>query len=393
MQEQPRPGAHSIVVLISVRGGGDWPPVVALAVGLHARGHAVCLVCDTSTAVAVRSTGLPIGCLPPELEQGDIRLRLRHLRASGQAIGPATPNPLVEWAQVCAPAIRATLQARQPSVLISSLFCLGLADQLASDLALPWCFVNPGCYFGEDSARAWEADFLGLSVGVYRYWFQPLSQRATLILHATDPTFDVLPARLPAHHRYVGPLRWETPAVAPAFLRTPWPPWVLVSLSTLPQEGEVEIARAAIRALKNDAVRVLVTLTPEHGRSALGAMSDNVSLGEYVPHSIVLPDSRLIISHAGHGTVMKALYYGVPMVLVPWGRDQPGVAARAEALGVATVVPREACTDAVVNQAVRRVLDDSGYGERVRTVSRRLQAEDAVTAACTYVESLVARTA
>jgi UDP:flavonoid glycosyltransferase YjiC (YdhE family) len=53
------PGAHSIVVLLSARGGGDWPPVVALAVGLHARGHAVCLVCDTSTAAAVRSTGLP----------------------------------------------------------------------------------------------------------------------------------------------------------------------------------------------------------------------------------------------------------------------------------------------------------------------------------------------
>ena len=124
-----------------------------------------------------------------------------------------------------------------------------------------------------------------------------------------------------------------------------------------------------------------------------GAVPDHVSLSGYVPHSIVLPDSRLIISHAGHGTVMKALYYGVPMVLVPWGRDQPGVAARAEALGVATVVRRDACTDAVVDQAVRRILDDPRYTERVRTVSRRLQAEDAVTAACTSVESLIASTA
>jgi hypothetical protein len=29
------PGAHSIVALLSGRGGGDWPPVVAMAVGLH----------------------------------------------------------------------------------------------------------------------------------------------------------------------------------------------------------------------------------------------------------------------------------------------------------------------------------------------------------------------
>jgi len=54
-----------------------------------------------------------------------------------------------------------------------------------------------------------------------------------------------------------------------------------------------------------------------------------------------LANSRLVISHAGHGIVMKALYHGVPMILVPWGRDQPGVAARAEALGVATVIRRD----------------------------------------------------
>jgi UDP-glucoronosyl and UDP-glucosyl transferase len=345
-------------------------------------------VCDTSTAAAVRSTGLPTICIPPELEQGDIRPLLRHLRASGQEISPATPNPLVEWAQVCAPAIRAAIQACQPAVLLSSLFCMGLADQLASDLAVPWCFVNPSFYFGEDSARPWEADFLGLSVGTFRYWFQPLSQRATLILHATDPAFDVLPARLPEHHRYVGPLLWETPAIAPAFLRTPGPPWVLVSLSTLPQDGEVEIARAAIRALQNEVVRVLITLAPEHARTALGAVPDHVYLSDYVPHSTVLPGSRLVISHAGHGIVMKALYHGVPMVLVPWGRDQPGVAARAAALGVAVVVPRDGCTDAAVAQAVRRILDDPRYTERVGTVSKRLQAEDAVTAACVQVESL-----
>jgi hypothetical protein len=92
MQDTRMAGAHSIVVLISARGGGDWPPVVALAVGLQARGHAVCLVCDTSTAVAVRSTGLPTVCIPPELEQGDIRPLLRHLRASGQEIRPTTPK-------------------------------------------------------------------------------------------------------------------------------------------------------------------------------------------------------------------------------------------------------------------------------------------------------------
>jgi UDP:flavonoid glycosyltransferase YjiC (YdhE family) len=108
---------------------------------------------------------------------------------------------------------------------------------------------------------------------------------------------------------------------APEFLHAPGPPWVLVSVSTLSQAGEVAIAQAAVRALRHENVRV----APDHAVE-LGELPDNVYLSGYVPHSAVLTGSRLIISHAGHGIVMKALYHGVPMVLVPWGRDQPGVA-------------------------------------------------------------------
>lgn len=118
-------------------------------------------------------------------------------------------------------------------------------------------------------------------------------------------------------------------------------------------------------------------------------MPDNVHFADYVPHSAVLADSQLIISHAGHGIVMKALYHGVPMVLVPWGRDQPGVAARAEALGVATVVPREVCNDDSVAEGVRRMLGDSRYAERARKISERLQSEDGVGRACLQLECFV----
>jgi MGT family glycosyltransferase len=174
---------------------------------------------------------------------------------------------------------------------------------------------------------------------------------------------------------------------APKFLRTPGPPWVLVSVSTLPQAGEVAIAQAAVRAVSHESLRVLVTVAPDHA-VALGELPDNVYLSGYVPHSAVLIGSRLIISHAGHGIVMKALYHGVPMVLVPWGRDQPGVVARAEAMGVAAVVPRDACNDASVARAVRQVLDDARYTERVGAISKRLQAADSTTMACAQIELL-----
>lgn len=385
--DAPAANPDSIVALVSSRGGGDWPPVVALAVGLRNRGHSVCLVCDGSIEAAVRDTGLPAICIPPHLEQGDIRLTYHRIAACGEEIGSETPNPFMEWANSCAPALRGQIAARKPVALLSSLFCMGLADRLATDLGVPWCFVNPSFYFGESSSRSWDADFLGTSVCTFRYWFQPLLQRANLVLHATDAAFDPFHTRLPSHHHYVGPLLWEPPMDVPEFLHTSGPSWVLVSLSTLPQDGEVAIAKAAIRALQHEAVRVLVTLAPQQAEE-LGELPDNVTVSDFVPHTAVLADSRMVISHAGHGIVMKALYHGVPMVLVPWGRDQPGVAARAEALGVANVVTRSACDDASVAQAVRSILYDARYMHKVREISRRLQTDDLVNTACAELSSL-----
>ena len=57
------------------------------------------------------------------------------------------------------------------------------------------------------------------------------------------------------------------------------------------QAGEVAIAQAAIHALEHEAVRVLVTLAPDHA-AELGEVPDHVYLSDYVPHSTVLADSR-----------------------------------------------------------------------------------------------------
>ena len=42
-----------------------------------------------------------------------------------------------------------------------------------------------------------------------------------------------------------------------------------------------------------------------------------------------------------------------------------------------------------MTQAVRRILDDARYTERVRAISKRLQAEDAVSVACAELEKFL----
>jgi adenylate cyclase len=69
------------------------------------------------------------------------------------------------------------------------------------------------------------------------------------------------------------------------------------------------------------------------------------------------------------------------MVLVPWDRDQPGVAARVAALGVAEVIARHDLTEQHLSAAIHRVLASPRYQENAARIAGRMQARDAVALA------------
>ncbi|MGQ0548482.1 MAG: hypothetical protein ACT4PY_02285 [Armatimonadota bacterium] len=79
----------------------------------------------------------------------------------------------------------------------------------------------------------------------------------------------------------------------------------------------------------------------------------------------------------------------MPMVLVPWDRDQPGVAARAAAVGVAEVVARQDLTELRLSAAIHRVLGTSSYQENASRFAERMQARDSVATARAQIETLV----
>ena len=152
------------------------------------------------------------------------------------------------------------------------------------------------------------------------------------------------------------------------------------------------LARTALRTLAAFPLRVVLTLTARHPRDELGPVPANARLEEFVSHSEVLKRCCLLVSHAGHGVVTKALFYGVPMVLVPWDRDQPGVAARAAALGVAEVIARHDLTEQRLSAAIHRVLASTRYRENAARIAGRMQARDAVALARARIEELLATT-
>ena len=70
-----------------------------------------------------------------------------------------------------------------------------------------------------------------------------------------------------------------------------------------------------------------MTLADAYDSAALPPAA-NVRVERFVAHAPVLERAAAVVSHSGMGIVQKAIAAGVPVVAVPFGRDQPEVARR-----------------------------------------------------------------
>src|SRR5215813_12628284 len=149
-----------------------------------------------------------------------------------------------------------------------------------------------------------------------------LMGRADRILVCSSPSFDFAPGSVPANVCYVGPQLEDEPGEDSGgrWADEPGQPLVLVGLSSTVMRQEELLQRAA-DALGQLPVRGLVTTGPAVDPAMISA-PDNVTVTRWARHADVLPHCSAVITHGGHGTVMKALIDGVPLIVVPLGRDQ-----------------------------------------------------------------------
>jgi UDP:flavonoid glycosyltransferase YjiC (YdhE family) len=380
-----------ILVVATAGAGGDLQPLVASALALRDRGHQTLFLGDRSVQRVLRDIGANTEILPPELDLGPrlagaIREAMAATGGDLVAAGPIVQEQMAAWAQQTAGPVEAALRRHRPAAVVTSLFGVEVL-QIASP-ACPWAVVNSTFYVGPAPPRPPEQDISPRAIPLLSRYAALLAS-PDLVLHATDQTFDFSFDRLPPHHHYVGPLGiWEQPSEPPGYLAQPGDPWVLVSISSQLQD-DVPLAAAALAALAGRAVRVVLTVGPDHDPGELAAIPANARVERTISHAAVLKQGALLVSHAGHGSVMKGLWYGRPMVLVPWGRDQPGVAARAAALRVAEVVPRADASSDTLTAAVDRALRSETMRAAAAQHAARLQATDPPAVAAALLETLL----
>jgi len=114
----------------------------------------------------------------------------------------------------------------------------------------------------------------------------------------------------------------------------------------------------------------------------------NARIVDWLSYERTMPRCDVVVCHAGHGTLARALASGCVVVAVPAAGDMAENAARIDWAGVGVRVPRRLCTPRAIGLAVGRALASSRLRRRAQELAFWADTHDAAATGAEHVERL-----
>jgi MGT family glycosyltransferase len=406
-----------------IDGGGTVPADTSVIRALVARGHDVRVLADRVLEPDVAATGaehIPWDRAPQRenLDPQSVIIKDWDTKTPFKAFARVRDGVMVGPAGLFAADVRAELQRRPADAVVGNFFVLG-AQIAAEAEGVPFAFLVSNLLSFRDSgtpplgpglkpaqgplgrardrainrvmARLFDKGLDQLNEVRRANGLEPIGsvlenfERADRLLLLTSRAFEYESFSPPPNVRVVGP-RLDDPVWAGDWTAPLGEgPLVLVGMSSTYMDHGGVLQRAAA-ALGKLPVRGLVTTGPSIPVDSIDA-PPNITVVERAPHSEVLRHAAAIVTHAGHGTVIKALAAGVPVVALPLGRDQLDNAARVAHHGAGLRLKPTAGADEIAG-AVRRVLDEPSFAANARRIADAISSETAEDRAAEELEAL-----
>lgn len=409
----------STILAYTSPAAGHLFPLVPGLLELRDRGHDVVVVTDPGLVETMRDAGLEAEAVAAEvsaIEPTD------HLASSPKERLTRGVSDLVRRGRHEIGDLRRAIEEHDPDLLLVDMNAYG-ASVAAEASGLPWAITLPTLLplpgagippfglglkprhhaLGRLRDRVLTRMVMGMFDGAMRPEINAMRASAGLaplaaitdhmlsadrLLVLTGEPLEYSRVDLPAQVQFLGAQLWDPPTPPeelPSWLTEPGDPWVLVTCST-DYQGDERLAAAAIEALRDEPVRVVVTLADAGERAAELPYAANARVERFVAHGPILERAVAAITHGGMGIVQKTIAAGVPLVVVPFGRDQPEVARRVTEAGAGVTLPLKRLDAGRLNDVFQKA---RALRPGVEAASARLRAGGGGTRVADAVEALV----
>jgi UDP:flavonoid glycosyltransferase YjiC (YdhE family) len=150
-------------------------------------------------------------------------------------------------------------------------------------------------------------------------------------------------------------------------------------------------AKALVEGLTDNRFRVLWSL-PKNQQHLLPTLPSSFRIEDFVPQQTVLSHAavRAFVSHCGMNSINEALYWGKPILALPFFGDQHYNAARIVDLGVALKLNKQSFDSAEVRQKINHLLSNPSYTDAARQMAVILKSTGGLDKAADIVETMLA---
>jgi len=413
------------IVIATIGSLGDLHPCIALGQELAKRGHRVTIATTPHYRDKVESCGISFRAMRPDWDPTDTRM-IRSCENIKRGLE-------VLYRQLLLPELKHTyrdlLSATQDADLLITGELVYASPLVAEKRGLPWVslILSPLSFFSciDPSytvnlpplihlRRAGPTVYrAGLSLGklATRHWSNPVRQlrrEEGLPWRMSDPVFkDKFSPHLvlALFSRWLAPKQcdWPEQTLQPGFLHQSnspdaeltdrldrflsdgSPPLVFTQGSTA-VHNPGDFYETSAEAAKRLGRRALLV-----GASSSERQTEDLLWVPYIPYSHVFPRAAVIVHQGGSGTTGDALRAGRPMLVVPYGWDQPDNAMRIERLGTGLHLPRKKYTVDAATAAIKRLLDEPQFAAISAEIGSRVRKEDSVRSACNAIDALLIR--
>lgn len=359
------------VLFVIADGGGNIPPQLGVARALRDDGADVRFLGHRGVGSRVQEAGFPFEAI-----------------TLGTHFDPIRPHPIkgvmggmfgvISDRRLGTEAV-SVARRHGSDVVVVDMLMAGAIEEVAATGIATVVFVH--CFYR--SVQDVAAGPIGLLLRLRGIAPVGTQRNGALQLVAARKDLDPVRGTPPVHHLGVV---WQ--GIPAASKRQPGPR-VLISLSTCAYPGQRRLMQKVLDAVGSLAVQATLTVGPAIDPSALRVPA-NTEVHTWLDHDEVLKTASLVVGHGGHSTAMRALSFGVPMVVLPANAlvDQKRVGAALQRAGAGILLPKRAGAQRI-RAAVSSVLTDPRYGRAADRLGEEIRRCDGASLAVAAINGFV----
>ncbi len=387
----------SHIVFFCIPAHGHTNPTLEVVRELTARGHQVTYYSYEPFREKITAAGARfIAC-----EAFDAEAKLSP--EQGQRIGSdlvLSTRVLVDTTLALEPAVMKEMEQLRPDCIVSdSMAVWGKA--VALKLGIPYICSTTTFAFNQHSSKimkktARELVSMLFSMGAVNKQIKRLqvagfpvknildiiaSDDNTPSIVYTSPQFQPCSETFNENYTFVGP------SIRPASgeFEKKREKLVYVSMGTV-NNAMLPLYRNCIEALKNMDCQAVLSVGKDVDIAAFGELPDNVSVYPQVDQIAVLSKADAFLTHCGMNSASEALYFGVPLAMLPQTSEQGGVAARVEQLGAG--IRLQETSPKEIQILLETLLNDPQYRENAAKIRAGFRTCSGVRGAADKIERI-----